>query len=131
MEAIAASGAPKPDIDVQAAAAAVDSLSEIAEKKGGGPPLAALLKPAKSVLSVDEMLRVLSNLATSGPPQYRVQAVKLLDELQQQHRPVESLGPPEPKTEDEMSERLAELMTALPMPVVTKALERIGYAAAS
>ena len=61
-------------------------------------------------LSIEQMLNVLSEMATAGPPQYRVQAVKLLDELQAIHRPVESFGPPPPLTEEERVDRLSVLM---------------------
>lgn len=65
---------------------------------------------SEGTLPVEEMLRVLSEMATAGPPQYRVQAVKLLDELQAIHRPVESFGPPPPLTEEDRISRLAVLM---------------------
>jgi len=65
---------------------------------------------SEGTLPVEEMLRVLSEMATMGPPQYRVQAVKLLDELQAIHRPVESFGPPPPLTPEERTSRLTVLM---------------------
>lgn len=65
---------------------------------------------SEGTLPVEEMLRVLSEMATMGPPQYRVQAVKLLDDLQAIHRPVESFGPPPPLTPEDRISRLAVLM---------------------
>ncbi len=65
---------------------------------------------SEGTLPVEEMLRVLSEMATAGPPQYRVQAVKLLDELQAIHRPVESFGPPPPLTDEDRISRLSVLM---------------------
>lgn len=69
----------------------------------------SVMRP-EGTLSIEQMLSVLSEMATAGPPQYRVQAVKLLDELQAIHRPVESFGPPPPLTEEERVDRLSVLM---------------------
>jgi len=76
-------------------------------------------------ISIDAMLRVLSEMALAGPPQYRVQAVKLLDELQAAHRPVETFGPPAPLTEEDRITRLTVLMEVCGRKVADAAYARL------
>lgn len=81
-------------------------------------------KPGET-LSVDGMLGILSSLAQTAPAQYKVQAIKLLDELQATHRPAATFGPPRPITEEERVARLSRLMTAVGPDTTLSALRNL------
>jgi hypothetical protein len=84
-----------------------------------------------SLLSINEMLAFLSDVARTGPPQYKISAIKLLDELNAIHRPAESFGPPAPLDLNEACLRLSRLFLACGILTVFTTLERLGWLSSS
>ena len=82
-------------------------------------------------LSITEMLSFLSDVARSGPPQYKIAAIKLLDELNAIHRPAESFGPPEPLTPAEGVARLKRLLLAVGPLLTQQTLEYMTWLSTS
>jgi hypothetical protein len=64
----------------------------------------------EGVLDGDERRKVLSRLARRAPDPVKVAAVRGLEEMDRQHG--RQVGPPEPSTDAEMTERLATLVIA-------------------
>lgn len=96
------------------------------------PRQAALaMKKGEGVLSISEMLQFLSEVARTGPPQYKIAAIKLLDELHAIHRPAESFAIPSPLTPEEVTERLTMLLSAVGAEAVRIALEKLAWLSTS
>jgi hypothetical protein len=81
--------------------------------------------PDTETLSTDEMMRALTIISATGPPNVKVQALKLLNDIKSQHRPEENKGPGPPSTWEEMVDRLTVLVECGGLEATREAIGRV------
>ena len=80
--------------------------------------------PDADVLTDDQMERILSSIAQAAQGPAQVQAIKLLEDLKDKHRPAERKGPEPPLTSEDRIVRLSRILECVTRAEAQEAFRR-------
>lgn len=113
-------------IEDQLRAEALEEAAGMADEsiQKAAPLLGKLLDGQTEILTTQQLLQVLSEVAQSAAGTTQINAVKLLNDLKAQHAPEEERGPGQPRSREEMVERLAAIFDAAGWDLTKEALNK-------